>query len=321
MNHFKKITRHLCFSLTLPLVVAGLSISGNIHAFSPENHQQLSIAAVTYFKNNCDSNQSFAWADAEHVGKGAKGEDNIFRLTRLFNWHFFNPRKNLKESKHFVNPTPDRYLAIAEKKIQKGIRKSNKRLISKAVGAYAHYIQDNANPAHISPIYHDPFQKDLFDGWELPIYSIFDEDFCEDVNTGYATLLEKSAGKPRLKLLRKIYEDVFHETNSIFDSALSAKANGDHITLKWKDFWDNCDGDDFCNYEDSLLGNNFGKREITVIPKKILEGSSCQTGAKCVIEIGFDQYHHFAQQQARLAALNTMLALHLVSDAYRMHKP
>jgi len=321
LQYLKQRIRKLSLTLTLPLLAAGLSNSESARAFGPENHRLLSTAAVTYYKNNCDADQSLAWADAEVVGKGARGEDSIFRLTRVFNWHFFNPYKDLQASKRLVNPTPDRYLSGAEKQIRKGIRKSDSKLVSKAVGAYAHYIQDNANPAHISPIYHGPFKKDQFDEWPLPVYSIFDAGFCKDTDTAYTKLLAESSEQPQLNLLHKVFEGAFKQTARVYDQTFSATIDGQAITLQWRDFWDDCGGDDFCNYEDALLGNHFGKYRIPVVPEKKIEGSTCEAGAQCTVEIDFDQYHQFAQQQARTAALNTVVALLVVSDAYLQGSP
>lgn len=286
--------------------------------FSAGNHKSLSIAAITYYKNNCAiEDRHLQWVHPGYLGKGSKKEDNP-RPARLTNWHFYHPEKDFKAGKKGqIDPRPTKFLNEAKDKILKEIEKGRTKQLSEAIGSYIHYIQDLANPAHIAPIYHDPRTKDKFDEWTAPIYSIFHGDFCSDTDEKYRSILAHEEYKGDLAdNLDLILDVIFSETKGALDQSFAASASGAPTTLKWSSFWNLCEENRFCEYEESLLENNFGKAVIWISPSKPNRPGSCISGDSCEVKISFSEYHKFATQQARIAAIYSLVAARLVADQY-----
>ena len=209
--------------------------------------------------------------------------------------------------------------------------------LSEALGALTHYIQDLANPSHVLPIYHDPSNKDGFDEYPLPIIASLGTELCEEVDRAYASLLAEPEETLSTNTLGRIDQQVANLTLNNLKSGYSGVIGKDKFDGTWEDFWYPCDANEcnedqckdkektaykrarraFCEYDNSYLGNNFGRSPIVASPKKCgqMEGiKSCNEKAHCVVNIHHSEYDHFAKEQTTLAMTYTLVALRIVSD-------
>lgn len=254
--------------------------------YNKTNHEHITRLAIKLLNQECQYT-FINEKEAEAIIAGNISEDHFgFKwLNRLWNQHFYNPRKP-EDKWERIHSIDVRFERIAKRCFER-IGTSSYYY---SIGEVIHHIQDVTNPAHVVPVYHGGYKKDQFDEQDILQYNLKVDDL--DTNKKYnAPYL--------LSILKPIALTTLDGINEQFQ--VKVKVNGQVLSrlIDWSYFWKEDSNTWFGYY--GLLGapsDSKGERTDNYMSSEIVRKDSTYIMDK-------KTYTDYSSQQIKLAIVET----------------
>jgi hypothetical protein len=225
------------------ILLITLFLPAQTWAYMPGIHEQLTGLAVDKYNESQSPQKRLSPEVRAAIVAGSRKEDtDVF--TKLMNWHFYNPHKNLGETWFGAQRSLNQRFALLVDLVGKQLKESPRDWvkIGENLGRLAHYFQDLTCPPHAVPIYHD--FGDRFDRYKP--------------SGGFqpAAFAIPSQGRPPQELLLS----VFNKTASLLGEPLAIRKDKQQGMTTWGGFWAGLDTAGFGSY--GVFGNKYGRNKL-----------------------------------------------------------